>query len=40
MASISDDPVAPPPVAGDRPLTRVMNMAGRYGLRNHTVKSI
>ena len=40
MASISDGPVVPPPVAGDRPLTRVMNMAGRYGLRNHTVKSI
>lgn len=40
MASIPDDPVVPPPVAGDRPLTRVMNMAGAYGLRNHTVKSI
>ena len=40
MASIPDDPVVPPPVTGDRPLTRVMNMAGAYGLRNHTVKSI
>lgn len=40
MASIPDDPVVPPPVAGDRPLTRVMNMAGAYGLRNHTVRSI
>lgn len=40
MAPISDGPVVPPPVAGDRPLTRVMNMAGDYGLRNHTVKSI
>lgn len=40
MASIPDDPVVPPPVTGDRPLTRVMNMAGAYGLRNHTVRSI
>ena len=40
MTSIPDDPVVPPPVSGDRPLTRVMNMAGAYGLRNHTVKSI
>ena len=36
----NDNPVVPPPVTGDRPLTRVMNMAGAYGLRNHTVKSI
>lgn len=40
MASIPGNPVVPPPVAGDRPLTRVMNMAGAYGLRNHTVRSI
>lgn len=40
MTPISDGPVVPPPVTGDRPLTRVMNMAGQYGLRNHTVKSI
>ena len=40
MASIPGNPVVPPPVTGDRPLTRVMNMAGAYGLRNHTVKSI
>lgn len=40
MASIPGNPVVPPPVTGDRPLTRVMNMAGAYGLRNHTVRSI
>ena len=40
MAPIRDDPVVPPPVAGDRPLKRITNMAGAYGLRNHTVKSI
>ncbi len=40
MAPVPDDPVVPPPVAGGRPLKRVANMAGTYGLRNHTVKDI
>lgn len=40
MAPIDQNTVVPPQVTGDRPLKRVVSMAGAYGLRNYTVKDL